>query len=133
MADATIVKTIVMAASRETVWGFLTNKDKLAEWFHPAANDLAAGEDYALLRDGERVCWGRVEAMDPPARLVTTFTVKPLDGVMTTVTWTLDEVMGGTKLTMEHRGLEAAGDALGLLQALDAGWDAHLKGLREAA
>lgn len=132
MADATIIKTIILAAPRETVWAFLTDKDKLATWFHPAEADLATGEDYGLVHDGEKVCWGKVVEMTPPTRLVTTFTVKPLDGVMTTVSWTLDEVPGGTLLTMEHAGLEAAGANLGLMQALDAGWDAHLGDLRKA-
>ena len=70
--------------------------------------------------------------MEPPSVLVYTFTIKPLNGVMTTVTWTLEEIYGGTKLTLEHEGLDAAGSAaLGLLAALDAGWDRHLGGLRE--
>ena len=37
-----------MNASRETVWAFLTEKDKLAQWFHPADVDLAVGKDYKL-------------------------------------------------------------------------------------
>ncbi len=133
MADATITKTVVLAAPRETVWAFLTDKEKLAEWFHPADADLAQGQPYHLIQDGAKVCWGQVIDMSPPARLATSFTVKPLDGVMTTVTWTLDEIPGGTLLTMEHAGLEAAGANFGLMQALDAGWDAHLGDLRKAA
>ena len=39
-------------------------------------------------------CWGTVLAWQPPAKLVWSFTVKPLNGAMTTVTWTLDEVGG---------------------------------------
>ncbi len=134
MTDGTITKTVFFRASRETVWAFLTEKDKLALWFHPAAADLAAGEDYALLgSDGGKMCWGTVAAMEPPARLVTTFTAGPFNGVMTTVTWTLEEVLGGTRLTLVHDGLEAAGDgALELAAALDAGWDEHFGKLRTA-
>lgn len=134
MAKATITKTVFFRATRETVWAFLTEKDKLAQWFHPAAADLVAGADYALLGgDGAKVCWGGVEVMEPPTRLVTTFTAGPLDGAMTTVTWTLEEVLGGTRLTLVHEGLEAAGDgALGLATSLDAGWDEHFGKLRKA-
>jgi len=49
MSDATITKTIFIGASRETVRSFLTDKDKLAQWFHPAEADLIAGEYFALV------------------------------------------------------------------------------------
>ncbi|MHA1563729.1 MAG: SRPBCC family protein [Alphaproteobacteria bacterium] len=139
MADTILTKTAFFAASRETVWSFLTDKDKLALWFHQADADLAPGQDYALVAksdDGEPVkqCWGQVLEMKPPTSLVYTFTIKPLGGATTTVTWTLEETHGGTKLTLKHEGIgEAAGAAaLGLLMALDAGWDAHLARLRAA-
>ncbi|NOX70964.1 MAG: SRPBCC domain-containing protein [Gammaproteobacteria bacterium] len=55
--------------------------------------------------------------------------------MIATVTWLLQEVPGGTRLTLQHEGIEAAaGDmALPLLMALDVGWDAHLGRLRESA
>ncbi len=139
MTDATITKSIFFTASRETVWAFLTQKEKLALWFHPAQADLVEGEDYALIRkedDGSvtKQCWGTVLEMDRPSRLVYTFTIKPLGGQMTTVTWMLTEVHGGTKLSLQHEGIGAAASdaALGLLMALDAGWDKHLAALRSA-
>lgn len=139
MSDATITKTVFFAASRETVWSFLTDQDKLAQWFHPADADLVEGQDYALVgkaEDGSTVkqCWGNVVQMDPPASLVYSFTIKPLAGKMTTVSWLLEEAHGGTKLTLKHEGIGAvAGDsALGLLMALDEGWDKHLGSLRSA-
>ena len=136
--DATITKTVILAAPRQTVWEFLTRKDKLAAWFHEAEADLSEGDDYALITigdDGEPVkqCWGTVLAMDPPSKLVWSFTVKPLNGVMTTVTWTLEEISGGTKLTLVHEGLDVAGASFGLMRALDAGWDQHFARLRKAA
>lgn len=132
----TITKTVFFKASPDIVWAFLTEKDKLAQWFHPAEADLANGKDYALVgksAEGELVkqCWGTVQHWEPPSKLIYSFTVKPLNGVMTKVTWTLNETHGGTKLTLNHEGLAAAGDAaLGLLTALDAGWDEHLGRLR---
>lgn len=139
MSDVTITKTAFFAATRETVWSFLTEKEKLARWFHPPEADLADGQDYALMgkgQDGSEVkqCWGTVLQMDRPSRLVYSFTVKPLGGSMTTVTWTLEEAHGGTRLTLEHAGIGAAAGeaALGLLMALDKGWDEHLAKLRAA-
>ncbi len=140
MADTTINKSIFVAAPRETVWAYLTEKEKLAEWFHPAPSDLSEGEDYALVKildDGatDKLCWGTVLKMDPPSHMVWSFTVKPLNGAMTTVTWQLEEVNGGTKLTLEHEGIEAAAGegAWGMLSALDAGWDEHFARLRTSA
>lgn len=139
MSDTTITKTVFFATSRETVWSFLTEKDKLAQWFHPADADLVEGQDFALIGETEdgavvKQCWGHVITMDPPTTLVYSFTIKPLAGKMTTVSWLLEEAHGGTKLTLKHEGIDAAaGDAaLGLLMALDAGWDKHLGSLRSA-
>lgn len=139
MTNEIINKSVFFAASRETVWAFLTEKDKLAQWFHPAVSDLVENEDYALIHkedDGSvtKQCWGTVLEMDKPSRLVYTFTIKPLGGAMTTVTWTLEEAHGGTKLSLEHEGIGAAAGeaAMGLLMALDAGWDKHFASLRSA-
>ena len=140
MSESTITKSIFLDASAETVWSFLTQSEKLALWFHPAEADLVEGQDYALIEtadDGSqsKVCWGTVLTMQKPSRLVYTFTVKPLAGDMTTVSWVLEEIHGGTKLTLTHEGIsEAAKEAaLGLLMALDDGWDKHFATLRLAA
>jgi len=52
MTTTTINKTVFFNASRETVWAYLTEKDKLAQWFHPAENDLLEGEEYKLIVSG---------------------------------------------------------------------------------
>ena len=135
MSATTITKTIFLKAPKAVVWSFLTEKDKLARWFHPAENDLKEGADYTLFDqngDMSRICWGKVLEMRPHDSLVYTFTVKPLNGAMTTVRWTLEDAAGGTRLTLHHEGIEqAAGEAaFGMLSALDAGWDAHFARLR---
>ena len=139
MSTDTITKTVILDASREMVWEFLTRKEKLAQWFHPADADLADGQDYALLETADdsaamKVCWGTVLQMDQPSTMKWSFTINPLGGAMTTVTWTLQEVHGGTQLTLKHEGIgEAAGQAaLGLAMALDKGWDQHFANLRSA-
>jgi len=136
MSETTISKSIFLAAPRETVWAYLTDKDKLGEWFHPADANLEEGKPYALLEDASdsssKICWGEVLSARKPAFLSYTFTIKPLGGAMTTVDWTLEEAAGGTRVTLEHKGVgEAAGEAaLGLLMALDKGWDEHFAKLR---
>jgi uncharacterized protein YndB with AHSA1/START domain len=137
--QTTIFKTIFFNAPRETVWLFLTDKDRLGQWYHPAEADLAEGEDYVLVRrtdDGESVrqVWGKVLEMDAPNRLVTTFIIGPFGDAETTVTWVLEDVAGGTRLSLTHEGIaEAAGQAaMQLLMALDHGWDKHLDSFRQA-
>lgn len=137
MSDSIMTKTIFLPTTPEVVWSFLTEQDKLAQWFHPSNGTLTEGEDYELLEtsdDGSRrkVCWGHVVSMDKPHSMEWTFTVKPLNGAMTTIRWTLEDAVGGTRLTLSHEGIQdAAGEvALGLLMALDEGWDKHFMSLR---
>ncbi len=139
-AHTIIRKTVFFDASRDTVWSFLTERDKLAQWFHRPEKDLAAGEDYALIRADDAgaqspIIWGRVISMDAPSKLVTSFIINPFDGTETTVTWVLEEAAGGTRLSLTHEGVaEAAGsETLRMLMSLDRGWDEHLETLRKAA
>lgn len=137
-ADATTIsKTVFFKASRETVWSFLTDKDKLGTWFHPADANLALGEKYSLYRTDESgakipLIYGEVLEMDAPNRLVTTFCIEPFGENSTTVTWVLEEAAGGTRLHLTHEGVaNAAGEAAGrMLLSLDAGWDEHFARLR---
>jgi len=136
MSTTTINKTIFLATDRETVWDYLTDRHKLGEWFHPADADLAEGKPYTLLADAadpeSKMCWGEVLTANKPALLSYSLTIKPLGGAMTTVTWTLEEAAGGTRVTLTHEGIgEAGGEAaLGLLMALEEGWDKHFSKLR---
>ena len=61
--------------------------------------------------------------MSPPDELACTFTVHMLAGATTTLIWKLKEVFEGTRLTLNHEGIdEAAGDqAFGLLRSMDVG------------
>lgn len=136
--STTITKSAFLKVSRETVWAFLTERDKLAQWFFAADADLAPGQDFVMSQPGETGeaairCWGTVLEMERPSKLVYSFTIKPMNGVMSNVTWTLEEALGGTRLSLEHTGIEKVGEAaLGLLTGLDSGWDRHIGKLRDA-
>ena len=139
MSVTTIKKSIFIQASRETVWSFLAEADKLAQWFHAADANLEEGKPYALLGDAadpeSKMCWGEVLTLDKPSSLVYTFSLKPMGDSVTTVSWTLEEAAGGTRLTLVHEGMgEATKDSgFGFLFALDAGWDKHFEKLRTVA
>lgn len=126
-------KSVFVAAPPATVWRFLIDADKLSKWYNLVDNDLKLGEEYRLYKldeAGEKatLVTGRVLEMDEPHKLVTTFIVGPFEGRETTVTWHLEDEANGTRLTLEHEGIEAAaGDAaVPLLEALSKGWDGHL-------
>lgn len=134
MTYTKIEKTIFIKASPSRVWMYLTDKDKLGEWFHPANTQLKKGEPYALMKDGKKLCWGTVIEAKKPHRLVYTFTHEWLKGVETTVEWSLSAVHGGTMLKLVHYGFEDAPvDHLDKLCSHDKGWDDHFSRLREKA
>ncbi len=136
MTNLAIVKTVFLKAPPEHVWQFLTDKDKLAQWFHEGGEDIRSGGDYVLLtntagKEGEKMCWGKVIDFDPPRKLVHTFTHHHLAGIETTCVWTLTEAEGGTVLKLEHDGFEKVVDnAFEMAANHDQGWDEHLLRLR---
>lgn len=138
MTSHTITKTLFFEASPQTVWAFLTEKDKISQWFMPANVDMTVGQDYHLTSsrdDGseECACWGKVLSMDPYTKLVQTFAVKPFrEGASSTLTWILEELDGGTKLTLHHEGVVEAmeGSSLPIFMSLDKGWDGFFVNMR---
>ena len=82
---------------------------------------------------GEKFMWGEVLSAEPYARLVYTFAITPMGEQVSKVTWTLNEVEGGTLLSLKHQGLPQGVQAFGLLLALDKGWDEHLARLRDTS
>lgn len=135
MTEFAIKKTLFLKAPASHVWRFLTEKDKLALWFHEGEADLMEGGPYAVVtnslgKEGTRLCWGQTLEFTPPTKLVHTFTHRGLEGIETTCHWTLVDVDGGTILTLEHTGFERAKDAFKQAADHDAGWDAHFARLR---
>lgn len=131
MTDAAIIKTIYLKATPAKVWEYLTDPEKLAIWFHKPKSALLKGE-YEMFgtQSGDKLMWGEVLVADPFKRPEYTFSIAPMAGQSSTVKWTLDEVPGGTKLSLRHEGLPQGEDAFGLTLALDKGWDDHLARMR---
>ena len=132
MTATTLNKVIYLKASKQTVWDFLTQPDKLSEWFHKPAKTLTQGDDYAMhgTTSGDKLMWGTVNQARPHDYLEYTFTIAPMGDAVSTVKWTLDDVPGGTRLTLAHEGLPQGAEAFGLTLALDKGWDDHFSRLR---
>ncbi|MEJ6402530.1 SRPBCC family protein [Yoonia sp. 2307UL14-13] len=128
----TINKSIYLRASKHDVWEYLTEPDKLAIWFHKPPQALKAGESYEMFgsESGNKLMWGEVLTADPHDLLVYTFTIGPMGDAVSTVIWTLEEVPGGTRLSLLHEGLPMGIAAFDLTLALDKGWDDHIGRMR---
>lgn len=134
MTHAILQKTIFLRADPETVWDYLTEPDRLAEWFHKPKLPLTAGQEFEMFgtTSGDLLIWGEVRVARPPEYLEYTFTVKPMGDTVSVVKWTLEPVPGGTRLGLQHEGLPQSADAFGLILSLDSGWDEHFGQMRAA-
>jgi uncharacterized protein YndB with AHSA1/START domain len=133
MTDRTIQKSIYLKASKAQVWDYLTDPDKLAIWFHKPPAPLTHNEDYAMYgaTSGDKLMWGHVNEAKPHDYLEYTFTIAPMGDATSTVKWTLEEVAGGTRLSLAHIGLPEGEPAFDLTLALDKGWDDHMGRMRD--
>jgi len=131
----TINKSIFLKADKPTVWGFLTEVDKVKIWFHRYDADLAEGRDYKIFgqESGDQLGSGTVVKSDPFNELEYSFAIGPMQGASSTVRWTLEDAAGGTRLNLEHSGLSNDAEGFGLILALDKGWDEHLGRMRDPA
>lgn len=132
MTDMTLRKAVYLKASRRDVWAYLTEPEKLAIWFHKPKRVLKTGDAYEMFgtTSGDKLMWGKVIRADPPEHLEYTFTITPMGEAVSTVKWTLEEVPGGTRLSLEHSGLPQGAEAFALTLALDKGWDDHISRMR---
>ncbi len=134
MTDTILQKSIYLKATPAQVWAYLTEPEKLAIWFHQPKSALVEGA-YEMFgtKSGDKLMWGKVLVAEPFARLEYTFTIAPMGDAVSTVKWALEEVAGGTRLSLRHEGLPQGEAAFGLTLALDKGWDDHLARMRASA
>ena len=132
MTDTTIRKSIYLNATKEQVWAYLTDPEKLAIWFHKPPQTLTEGSDYEMfgVDSGDKLMWGEVLAARPHDHLEYSVSIAPMAGASSIVKWTLEGVPGGTRLSLEHSGLPQGAEAFGLTLALDKGWDDHIARMR---
>ena len=131
MTETILRKSIYLKATPAQVWAYLTEPEKLAIWFHKPPAPLTEGS-YEMFgtESGDKLMWGEVLVAEPYARLEYTFGIKPMGDAMSTVKWRIEEVPGGTNLSLEHIGLPQGAEAFSLTLALDKGWDDHLGRMR---
>ncbi|MDD5370357.1 MAG: SRPBCC family protein [Anaerolineaceae bacterium] len=117
----------------EDLWSALTDPDRLARWHGKVEGDLRPGGEFRLYLEADDVeSTGRVEACEPPRRLLVTTRetdesyrkgqgVPPFDAV-TDITLTADGDQ--TILVLEVQGMP-----LGTIAFYGAGWQIHAENL----
>lgn len=135
--EATVTRTVTIAAPRDLVWALLTAPDQLSQWFGQRADfpdGVAPGALGSFGWTGEGDFPARIEINDPQTRFAFTWGSpgEPLrEDNATTATFTLaDAADGGTELTVVETGFDRlSGDAAAHRRAMEdnaQGWNAEI-------
>jgi uncharacterized protein YndB with AHSA1/START domain len=126
-------RTIEIRAPRERVWAALTEPNELIRWFptERAEIDLRPGGEASFVW-AEGVDEAIVDVVEPPDRLVFRWRPAGLDRPYTTVSFTLDEIEGGTELTLVESGFASLPDQIAeqSQEGNDEGWRKELEELK---
>lgn len=126
--------------ARERVWTAITDPARLEQWFGTRAEfkRLVAGEPIIFGWD-EQLCRGVIAEVEPPSRFAyrwhsqTSDMETPFDEIPSTlVTFTLDEVPDGTRLTLVESGFASLPPTIrnAAFRENASGWDAELNDLQ---
>jgi uncharacterized protein YndB with AHSA1/START domain len=120
-------------APRERVWAALTQPNELVRWFPTkrAEIDLRPGGD-AHFEWEDSSDEAVVEVVEPPGRLVFRWRPAGLARPFTTVSFTLEEIPDGTRLTLVESGFASLPDQIAQQsqEGNDAGWAEELEDLQ---
>jgi uncharacterized protein YndB with AHSA1/START domain len=130
---AELVREILIDASPETIFGFLTDPDKHLQWEGTEASlDPRPGGVYRVVVAGQYVAAGEYVEVVPHERVVIAFgwdmEGNPITPGSTRVEFTLHPEGDKTRLRLRHSGLPE--DAVGMHEQ---GWDHYLARLAVAA
>ena len=109
---AELIREIVIDATPDTIWPFLTEGDKHLEWMGTQAEiDAQPGGVYRVLVKGQHQSAGEFVEVVPMQKLVFTFgwdePNHPIPPASTTVEITLHPEGDKTRVRLVHRGLPA--------------------------
>lgn len=128
MSDHEIREQVVYPYPIQAVWHALTDPAALGEWL--MANDFQArvGHEFTFTAppgpDWDGLVHCRVTELVPPRRLAYTWRGTDPAALDTTVTFELDSVSAGTRLTLTHSGF--TDDNRWLRDLLAGGWRSNL-------
>jgi uncharacterized protein YndB with AHSA1/START domain len=133
-----ILASVEIAAPPERVFGALTSKEIIDWWGLPGVfdtqewtGDVRNGGRWrasGVVRGQSYTLEGEFLEVRPPTRLVHTWQRVGAPGASTIVTYYLEPIVGGTRLTIHHTGFVPPGASLSTCQ----GWEASLQQLASA-
>lgn len=103
-----IERSIVVAASLERVWRAITEPRHFSKWFggEISFERLAVGQEM-LFKAGGETGPGTILTVEPPERFAFSWTAEPGYDERTTVSFYLEPVTEGTRITITEQGFEA--------------------------
>lgn len=137
LADGAIGASVEIAAPPERVFQALASKEILDWWIRPGIFDTRQWEGDVRVGGRWRASGmgngrpyeleGEFLELDPPRKLVHTWHAVGAPGTPSIVTYRLDAIEGGTRLTLRHHGI--ASPLIGANTS--AGWETSLERLAE--
>jgi uncharacterized protein YndB with AHSA1/START domain len=108
----TIERSVVVAAPQARVWRALTEPERFSKWFEMDIRwgRLAVGEAMTFTMDGATDP-GTIVAVEPQTRFAFTWLSEPGYDYRTTVTFVLEPVAEGTRVTVTESGFDALPDS----------------------
>jgi len=140
-----IERQMMLKAPRQKVWDAITKPDMLCKWFanRMDVTELIVGQEFKFDWTQHGYSRAVVETVEPQTRFVYRWensggnqNAPFADVPKTLVTFVLEDVEGGTRLTLTETGLAALPNAAQVLSENSHGWDtelAELKAYIEAA
>jgi len=126
-------RVVEIRAPRERVWSALTEPSELLRWFptEAAAIDLRPGGAASFVWD-ESEDEAIVDVVEPPHRLVFRWRPSGLDRPYTSVSFALEEIEDGTRLTLVESGFASLPGQIReqSQRGNDAGWRDELDELK---
>lgn len=111
----------VYATDIDDLWDAVTTRERLARWMADYTGDLRLGGTWEVADSGGEAAWGRgtITACDAPHSFTTTWHATGEDPTELVVR--LKPVDGGTRLVLEHSGVQSI--------FYGAGWETYLERL----
>lgn len=120
-----IIKEHVFKQPIDKVWSAISLGEEISAWFIKADFKAEQGYQYTFIASEENDCVNITGEVKESTPYVLSYTWI-VDGTtaVTTVTWKLQSVEGGTKLYLEHSGISNYGGetAVKMFESFNGGW-----------